>query len=361
MKNKKALIAMSGGVDSSTAALLMQQAGAECLGITLKLYHNEEIGVSREKTCCSLEDIEDARDVCRKLGIRFFVFNFTDCFKENVIDYFAASYLQGATPNPCIACNQYLKFGKLMQRMKELQADYIVTGHYARIEYDENRSRFLLKKGRDEAKDQSYVLYMLTQEQLAHIKFPLGDYTKAEVRKIAQEHGFVNARKRESQDICFVPEGDYTKVIELVTGQKAIPGEIVDLCGNVIGKHKGTIHYTIGQRRGLNVSAGERMYVVGVLADDNRVILGTEHDLYKKELIAEKVNMILYDKLISPIRVTAKVRYRQQGQPAIAWQTEDGRLHVCFDRPQRAITKGQAVVLYDDQTVVGGGVISESF
>ncbi|GAA6410419.1 hypothetical protein K040078D81_45360 [Blautia hominis] len=268
------------------------------------------------------------------------------CLKENVIDYFAASYLQGATPNPCIACNQYLKFGKLMQRMKELQADYIVTGHYARIEYDENRSRFLLEKGRDEAKDQYYVLYMLTQEQLAHIKFPLGDYTKAEVRKIAQEHGFTNARKRESQDICFVPEGDYTKVIELVTGQKAIHGEIVDLCGNVIGKHKGTIHYTIGQRRGLNISAGERMYVVGVLADDNHVILGTERDLFKEELIGEKVNIILYEKLISPIRVTAKVRYRQQGQPAVAWQTEEGRLHVHFDRPQCAITKGQAVVLY---------------
>lgn len=357
--NKKALIAMSGGVDSSIAALLTGKTGDECLGITLKLYYNEEIGVDRQKTCCSLDDIEDARSVCRKLGMRFYVFNFTDCFKECVIDHFTESYLQGATPNPCIDCNRYLKFGKLIQRMKELQMDYIVTGHYARSEYDEETGRYLLKRGKDRKKDQTYVLYMLTQEQLAHIKFPLGDYTKEEVRQIAEENGLVTAKKRDSQDICFVPDGDYAKVIEVVTGEKSVPGDFVDLDGNVLGQHKGIIHYTIGQRRGLNISGKERLYVVEISPEDNRVVLGKDEDLYKKELIADQVNLIACDKLPEPVQVTAKVRYRQKEQPALAWQSEDGRLHVKFEQPQRAITKGQAVVLYDGDLVIGGGVIRE--
>lgn len=357
--NKKALIAMSGGVDSSIAALLTCKTGEECLGITLKLYHNEDIGMDRQKTCCSLDDIEDARAVCRKLGIRFYVFNFVDCFKETVIDHFTESYLRGCTPNPCMDCNKYLKFGKLMQRMKEIQMDYVVTGHYARTEYDEERGRYLLKKGKDRKKDQSYVLYMLTQEQLAHIKFPLGEYTKEEVRKIAEENGFLNAKKRDSQDICFVPEGDYAKTIELVTGKKSVPGEFVDLNGNILGQHKGIIHYTIGQRRGLNLAGRERLYVTEISPEDNRVILGTDRDLYKSELIAEQVNLISCEKIAAPIHVMAKVRYRQPEQPALAWQSEDGKLHVRFDCPQRAITKGQAVVLYDDELVIGGGVISK--
>ena len=256
---KKTMIAMSGGVDSSVAALLTKQAGDECIGVTMKLYHNEDVGIEGQKTCCSLDDVEDARAVCRRLGMRFYVFNFTDCFKEAVIGRFVDAYRHGRTPNPCIDCNGYLKFGKLMQRMRELQMDYVATGHYARVEYDRSSGRYLLKKGIDELKDQSYVLYMLTQEQLAHIRFPLGALTKDEVRRIAGENGFVNAGKRDSQDICFVPDGDYVKVIEAVTGEVSRPGEFVDRTGKVLGRHEGIIHYTIGQRRGLRLAAGERM------------------------------------------------------------------------------------------------------
>ena len=356
---KKALIAMSGGVDSSVAALLTQQTGDTCIGINLKLYHNEDVGVDRQKTCCSLEDVEAARAVAWRLGMRFYVFNFTGCFREAVIDRFTDAYQQGWTPNPCIDCNRYLKFGKLIERMRQLEMDYIVTGHYARIEYETGRRRYVLKKGKDPNKDQSYVLYMLTQEQLAHIRFPLGEFCKDEVRKMAEEHGFVNAKKRDSQDICFVPDGDYAKVIETITGASAAPGLFTDSSGNILGQHRGIIHYTVGQRRGLRISGKERRYVVDILPEENRVILGTDQELFRRELTAEQVNLISCEKLTEPIRVKAKVRYRHTEQPALAWQTEDGKLHVRFDEPQRAITKGQAVVLYDDDLVAGGGVITE--
>ncbi len=354
---KKAIIAMSGGVDSSVAALLTRQAGDECIGVTMQLYHNEDVGIGRQKTCCSLDDVEDARAVCRRLGMRFYVFNFTDCFKEAVIGRFVDAYRRGHTPNPCIDCNCYLKFGKLLQRMRELQMDYVATGHYARVAYDEGAGRYLLKKGLDETKDQSYVLYMLTQEQLAHIRFPLGELTKEEVRRIARENGFVNAGKRDSQDICFVPDGDYAKVIEAVTGEVSRPGEFVDRTGKVLGRHEGIIHYTIGQRRGLRLAAGERVYVTDISPEDNRVVLGRNEDLFHSELTADQVNLISCDRLEEPVRVTAKIRYRHREQPATAWQTAEGRLHVRFDEPQRAVTKGQAVVLYDGDNVVGGGVI----
>ncbi|HCT91270.1 MAG TPA: tRNA 2-thiouridine(34) synthase MnmA [Lachnospiraceae bacterium] len=354
---ERAIIAMSGGVDSSVAALLTKQAGDECIGVTMKLYHNEDVGVERQTACCSLDDVEDARAVCRRLGMRFYVFNFTDCFKETVIGRFVDAYLHGRTPNPCIDCNGYLKFGKLLQRMRELQMDYVVTGHYARVEYEELSGRYLLKKGLDESKDQSYVLYMLTQEQLAHIRLPLGELTKDEVRRIARENDFVNAGKRDSQDICFVPDGDYAKVIEAVTGEISRPGEFVDRTGKVLGQHEGIIHYTIGQRRGLRLAAGERMYVTDISPDDNRVVLGRNEDLFHTGLVAEQVNLIACDSLAEPMRVMAKIRYRHREQPAIAWQAADGGLHVRFDEPQRAVTKGQAVVLYDGDSVVGGGVI----
>lgn len=354
---KKGIIAMSGGVDSSVAALLTRQAGDECIGVTMQLYHNEDVGIGRQKTCCSLDDVEDARAVCRRLGMRFYVFNFTDCFKEAVIGRFVNAYRRGHTPNPCIDCNCYLKFGKLLQRMRELQMDYVATGHYARVAYDEGAGRYLLKKGLDETKDQSYVLYMLTQEQLAHIRFPLGELTKEEVRRIARENGFINAGKRDSQDICFVPDGDYAKVIEAVTGEVSRPGEFVDRTGKVLGRHEGIIHYTIGQRRGLRLAAGERVYVTDISPEDNRVVLGRNEDLFHSELTADQVNLISCDRLEEPVRVTAKIRYRHREQPATAWQTAEGRLHVRFDEPQRAVTKGQAVVLYDGDSVLGGGVI----
>lgn len=354
---RKAIIAMSGGVDSSVAALLTKETGDECIGATMKLFHNEDIGVKREKTCCSLDDVEDARNVCYRMGIRYYVFNFSERFKEDVMDRFVDAYEHGATPNPCIDCNRYLKFDKMFQRMRELEYDYIVTGHYARVEYDEEKNRYLLKKAVDDTKDQSYVLYMLTQEQLAHIFLPLGGLRKTEVREIAEKHGFVNARKHDSQDICFVPDGDYAKFIEQYTGRKSIPGDFVDTEGNILGKHKGIIHYTLGQRRGLGIPAASRLYVCDISPKTNQVVLGNNEDLFHSELTATKVNLISCESLKEPMRLKAKIRYRHPEQEAVAWQTEDGVLHVRFDKPQRAITRGQAVVLYDGDIVVGGGVI----
>ena len=358
---RKAIIAMSGGVDSSVAALLTKETGDECIGATMKLFHNEDIGVKREKTCCSLDDVEDARNVCYRMGIRYYVFNFSERFKEDVMDRFVDAYEHGATPNPCIDCNRYLKFDKMFQRMRELEYDYIVTGHYARVEYDEEKGRYLLKKAVDDTKDQSYVLYMLTQEQLAHISLPLGGLRKTEVREIAEKHGFVNARKHDSQDICFVPDGDYAKFIEKYTGKKTPEGDFVDKEGKYIGRHKGIIHYTIGQRRGLGIPAASRLYVCEIFPKTNTVVLGDNSDLFSSELEADSVNLISVADLSEPKRVTAKIRYRHKEQPAIAWQTPDGILHVRFDEPQRAITKGQAVVMYDGNEVVGGGVINKIY
>ena len=354
---RKAIIAMSGGVDSSVAALLTKETGDECIGATMKLFHNEDVGIKKEKTCCSLDDVEDARSVCYRMGIKYYVFNFSERFKEDVMDRFVDAYEHGCTPNPCIDCNRYLKFDKMFQRMRELEYDYIVTGHYARVEYDEEKGRYLLKKAVDDTKDQSYVLYMLTQEQLAHISLPLGGLRKTKVREIAEEHGFINARKHDSQDICFVPDGDYAKFIEQYTGRKSIPGDFVDTEGNILGKHKGIIHYTLGQRRGLGIPAASRLYVCDISPKTNQVVLGNNEDLFHSELTATKVNLISCESLKEPMRLKAKIRYRHPEQEAVAWQTEDGVLHVRFDKPQRAITRGQAVVLYDGDIVVGGGVI----
>ena len=354
---KKAMIAMSGGVDSSVAAYMMNLQGYDCMGATMKLFQNDDVGISKEHSCCSLDDIEDARSVAYALGIPYYVFNFSDRFKEDVIRRFVSAYENGMTPNPCIDCNRYLKFDKMFQRMRELEYDYIVTGHYARVEYDEEKNRYLLKKAVDDTKDQSYVLYMLTQEQLAHISLPLGGLRKTEVREIAEKHGFVNARKHDSQDICFVPDGDYAKFIEQYTGRKSIPGDFVDTEGNILGKHKGIIHYTLGQRRGLGIPAASRLYVCDISPKTNQVVLGNNEDLFHSELTATKVNLISCESLKEPMRLKAKIRYRHPEQEAVAWQTEDGVLHVRFDKPQRAITRGQAVVLYDGDIVVGGGVI----
>ena len=352
---------MSGGVDSSVAALLTKESGDECIGATMKLYNNEDIGVHREKTCCSLDDVEDARSVAYQMDMPYYVFNCTADFHTEVMDRFVDAYENGCTPNPCIDCNRYLKFDKMFHRMQEIGYDYIVTGHYARVEYDEKRDRYLLKKAVDDTKDQSYVLYMLTQEQLAHVKLPLGGLRKDQVRVIAEKHGFINARKHDSQDICFVPDGDYAKFIEKYTGKKTPEGDFVDKEGNYIGRHKGIIHYTIGQRRGLGIPAASRLYVCEISPKTNTVVLGDNADLFSSELEADSVNLISVDSLAEPKRVTAKIRYRHKEQPATAWQTPDGILHVKFDEPQRAITKGQAVVMYDGDEVVGGGVINKIY
>ena len=353
---KKALIAMSGGVDSSVAAFLIKQQGLDATGVTMKLYDNADIGIARENTCCSDDDIADARAVCARLSIPYYVFNFRDDFNTEVIDRFIKAYENGSTPNPCIDCNRYIKFERLMRRMAELNMDYVVTGHYARIEYDEERKRYLLKKALDDKKDQSYVLYSLTQEQLSHTLFPLGSLNKDEVRKIAEENGFVNAKKHDSQDICFVPDGKYAEFIEGYTGKKYECGDFVDRDGKRLGEHKGIIRYTIGQRKGLGLALPAPMYVLEKDLNNNKVVLGFNDDLFTKELYAEDINFISIKEINEPIRVSAKVRYNQKEQPATVERDGD-RLHIVFDEPQRAICKGQAVVLYDGDIVVGGGKI----
>ena len=354
---KKALIAMSGGVDSSVAACLMKQQGYTCMGVTMKLYDNEEIGVSSEKTCCTLKDVEDARFVAQALDMPYYVLNFKDKFEEEVIQRFVDTYIEGGTPNPCIDCNHRIKFRALMRRMEELDYDYVVTGHYARISYDENSGKYILKKALDSSKDQSYVLYNLTQEQLAHTLFPLGEYEKTEARKIAEANGLLNAQKHDSQDICFVPDGDYAAAVERLTGARSVPGRFVDAHGNVLGTHRGIIHYTIGQRRGLGIAAEAPLYVCGIDVPNNEVVLGRNADLFSTELDASGCNWISGDVPQQPLRVTARIRYRQPEQPCTVTVTGADTVHVSFETPQRAITRGQAVVFYDGDTVLGGGTI----
>ena len=346
---------MSGGVDSSVAALLMKQQDYDCTGITMKLYNNEATE-NCENTCCSVDDIADARAVCDKLKIPYYVFNFSDSFDKEVIRRFIDAYENGSTPNPCIDCNRYIKFNRLMQRMKELKMDYVVTGHYARIEYNNKTNRYELKKAVDDTKDQSYVLYNLTQEQLAHTLFPLGTLTKVQARELAENNDFINSKKQDSQDICFVPNGKYAEFIENYTGKKYPEGDFVDLKGNVLGQHKGIIRYTIGQRKGLGLALPAPMYVCNKDLENNKVVLCSNEELFSKELYANNINLISCESIDEPMRVYARVRYNQKEQPATATQIGD-RLHIVFDEPQRAISKGQAVVLYDGDIVVGGGTI----
>lgn len=351
----KALIAMSGGVDSSLAAKLMKDKGFDCIGCTMKLYHNEDAGIESSRTCCSLDDVEDARSIAYKLGMPFYVFNFTDAFRDTVIRKFIESYENGITPNPCIDCNRYMKFDKLYERAKTLGCDYIVTGHYARIE--EQAGKFVLKKALDETKDQSYVLYSITQDQLVHTMFPLGSMQKTEVRAIAEESGFVNADKPDSQDICFVPNGDYASVIELQTGKESAEGNFVDKQGNNLGRHKGVIHYTIGQRKGLGVSSTEPLYVCNICPKDGNVVLGSNDDLFSREADVSDFNWISGEVPGSEFRCKAKIRYRQPEQWVTVIPTGADTVHIVFDEPQRAITPGQAAVFYDGDTVLGGGTI----
>lgn len=354
-ENKKVMIGMSGGVDSSVAAFLLQKESLEVIGATMKLYNNEDIDFVSEKTCCSLDDVLDAKSVCARLGIRHYTLNMTEDFKKEVIERFISAYQNGFTPNPCIDCNRYMKFSKMLHKAQELDIDYVATGHYARIE--KQGDRYILKKAVDLSKDQSYVLYSLTQEQLKLTKFPLGNYTKQQVREIAEENGFVNARKHESQDICFVPDGDYSKFIEYYTGKTYPCGDFVDMNGKRLGEHKGIIRYTIGQRRGLGLALPASMYVVEKDVDNNKVILGFNDDLFKKEVNVKNISFTACERLDKPERLCAKIRYNQKEQPATVTQTDENHFTIVFDEPQRAITKGQAAVLYDGDTVVGGGTI----
>ncbi|AMJ40629.1 tRNA 2-thiouridine(34) synthase MnmA [Anaerotignum propionicum] len=358
MENKRALIAMSGGVDSSIAAYFMKKNGYYCEGTTMRLYRNEDIGRCDFRTCCSQKDIDDASEVAFQLDMPYEVLDFTMDFREKIIEKFIRIYENGGTPNPCIDCNRYMKFDKLLRFAQEKNLNYVVTGHYARIEQDEKTGRYLLKKALDNTKDQSYALYTMTQSQLAHTLFPLGSLRKKEVRALADELHFVNARKHDSQDICFVPDGDYTKFMEEYTGRHYPAGDFLDQKGNIVGKHTGAVRYTLGQRKGLGLAMGEPVYVCGKSMDKNTVTVGPESALYTKVLIADDMNWIAFEDLDKPMRFQGKTRYRQQEQWATVSPLENGQVRVEFDTPQRAITPGQALVLYDGDVVVGGGTIS---
>ena len=353
----KALIAMSGGVDSSVAAYLIKNQGYDCIGCTMKLYDNENIGISRSRTCCSLDDVEDARSVAYKIGMPYYVFNFKDGFREKVIEKFVRCYESGDTPNPCIDCNRYMKFDKLYERAKILGCEYIVTGHYARIEYD--GKQYLLKKALDETKDQSYVMYFLSQEQLAHTLFPLGIMRKTEVREIAEKNGFINADKPDSQDICFVPNGKYAEFLERFTGKTYPAGYFVSEVGAVLGNHKGIIRYTVGQHKGLGIPSAKPLYVKEINAKENTVTLCGVQDLYSKELTVCDFHWISDEPPQNEIRCKAKVRYRQKEQSATVISIGKHTVKVIFDEPQRVVTPGQAAVLYSGDIVLGGGTISK--
>ena len=365
MMQKKAVIAMSGGVDSSVAAHLTKQKGYECLGVTMRLYDKEGdkpgCGGACDCECGNQEfvskDMQDAKKVADAVGIPFEVWDYRDRFEQDVIKPFVQTYVDGNTPNPCVECNHYIKFGKMMDEMFDRGFDILVTGHYVRNEYDEASGRFLLKKAVDLSKDQSYMLFNLTQEQLSHIEFPLGEFSKDEIRQMAGQQELVNAQKRDSQDICFVPDGKYAEFIEDYLGTTFEKGEFVTTDGEVLGEHQGMIRYTLGQRRGLGISAAARLYVVDKDMENNRVILGSNEDLMSDTLVADQVNLISIDEITEPIRCTAKVRYKHKEAAATVTQLADDKIKVVFDVPQRGITPGQAVVLYDGDVVIGGGVI----
>ena len=353
----KALIGMSGGVDSSVAALLMLEAGYECIGATMRLYGGQASPAEGSKTCCSLDDVEDARSVAHRLGIKHYVFNFTEEFQQQVMDQFVAVYQAGGTPNPCIDCNRYLKFGKLLQRARELSCDVLVSGHYAKVQQDPATGRYLLMRAADRAKDQTYFLACLSQQQLSRIRFPLGDLTKAQVRELAEKHGFLNARKHDSQDICFVPGGDYTAFLTAYTGKELEPGDFLNTQGQVVGRHRGAVCYTIGQRKGLGLAMGEPVYVCAKDMAAKTVTVGPNQALFSRELWAKDWVFFPFEQLTEPLAVTAKIRHSQFDRKATVYPEADGLARVVFDEPQRAISPGQAVVLYQGEMVIGGGTI----
>lgn len=351
-------VAMSGGVDSSAAAWLLQQEGYSPTGLTLSLFRPEDLAPGREGSCHALEDLADARRVAAQLGIPHHTLDLSDRFAQCVMDPFAAEYEAGRTPNPCVVCNRTIKFGALLEEADKLGYPLLATGHYAQVERDESSGRFLLKKALHPEKDQSYVLWSLTQAQLARVRLPLGRLSKEEIRNIAQEQGLVSARKRDSQDICFVPDGDYAAFIRRRTGREYPSGPFLDREGRTLGTHQGIICYTVGQRRGLGVSSSRgRLYVQEVRPEDNAVVLGDNASLFRRSLTLEGLNLIPMERLDRPIRVQAKVRYRMAPQPAVLEQTGPDTARLTFDQPQRAVTPGQSAVFYDGPYVVGGGVI----
>ncbi len=351
---------MSGGVDSSVAPALLKEEGYDVIGVTMQLWPKEDCGAARDRSCCSLEGIRDARYVAQKLGIPFYVVDFHKEFKIDVIDYFIRQYLKGLTPNPCVLCNEKIKFGVLIDKAKKLGAELVATGHYAVSYYDGDKNRYILKEGADKSKDQSYVLFSLSQEQLKRVKFPLGGFTKDKVRKIAKELNleFVYAKK-DSQEICFV-EDDYARYITKKAKQKISHGAIVDKNGKILGQHKGTPFYTIGQRHGLGIAYKEPLYVIGIDVSKNEIIVGPKKDVFKKELVAEKLNWILFeDPPKKSFKAKAKIRYKHKKADAAISIIDENEAKVVFDEPQEAPTPGQAVVFYDGEIVMGGGWIKK--
>lgn len=358
MEKKRVVVGMSGGVDSSLTAVLLKEQGYDVIGITMRLADESRDFEENDRGCCSLSAVADARRVCEIIGIPHYVMDFKELFREKVIDDFLANYAKGWTPNPCIACNRYVKFEGLLTRAMELGASYVATGHYARIEQDA-AGRWLLKKGLDEKKDQAYALYHLNQHSLAHFLMPLGVYTKVETRAMAERLGLPVARKPDSQEICFVPRDDYKAYLKEKNPACLQPGDIVDLSGHVLGHHAGVPLYTIGQRKGLGIAAAHPLYVVRLDTAHRQVVVGSAGDVFASGLIAGDMNWIAIDNLQEPLHVMAKIRYGKKEGAACVSPLAEGRVRVDFAEPQRAVTPGQSVVFYDGDTVVGGGIIEQ--
>lgn len=357
MKDKTVVVGMSGGVDSSVAAYLLKKQGYRVIGVTMQIWQEEEEEVQQENGgCCGLSAVDDARRVAEHLQIPYYVMNFREDFKNQVIDYFIKDYQEGRTPNPCIACNRFVKWESMLTRCREIGADYIATGHYSRIVQLEN-GRFAIAKSVTDAKDQTYALYNLTQEQLSHTLMPVGEYTKDEIRKIAEEAGLPVAHKPDSMEICFVPDHDYAGYIERETGKTAKPGNFILRDGKVVGKHKGIIHYTVGQRKGLNISMGHPVFVTEIRPETNEVVLGNSSEVHTDSLLCNKLNFMAIEDLKEPMDVLVKIRYNHRGTMARIERVGEDLVRCTFVDPVRAVTPGQAVVFYQGDVVLGGGTI----